>query len=151
MSFATIYKIPKKGYIIHSDRKTISGFRIAFEPFIKVPEDFDNPDDIVNSIIAGLNYDDLIRLPDPQNFNVLQKNYLSSIGLKSLGELHRPLVKNVSIKKENEKIIFTPSKHAKKPEKGFLYKGKDEAVTVLASDRNSKILEALKIAFAKCE
>lgn len=151
MPTATIYKINKKGYLVHADRKAVSGFRIASEPFIQLSEDDADVNAITDAIQASLNNDDAKRVPDPKNWGEFNKEYLRKTGLKSLKELHKPTTKSISISKEEDKIIFTPTQPAEKPDEGFLHKGKDEAVIVPVTASNQDIIEALELAFSKCE
>jgi hypothetical protein len=151
MKTASIYMRPEEGYIIFGSSKTVSGFRISSEPFIKIQEDEANTDAVVNAIKASLNTDDTKRVPDPKNWSEHNKNFLKKIGLKSLKELDNPTTKCVSIGEDESKIIFTPTRSAKKPDKGFLHKSPNEAVTVLATASNQDIFASYELALSKCD
>jgi len=152
MTTAAIYDFNKKGYLLHANRKTVSGFSIASEPFILITEGNSNANAITNAIKAVLNTDNSNRVPDPKNWPEHNKEFLKKTGLKSLKELNAPTTMHCGIKKENGDIIFTPTKHAEKPDGGFLNKSKDEPniiVPFIASD--DEITRVLEVAFSKCE
>lgn len=151
MASATIYKIYKKGYLIHANRKVVSGFRIASEPFIQIAENDADINTIADAIKASLNNDDVKRVADPKNWAEFNKEYLKKTGLKSLKELYKPTTKNISIAKEKDKIIFTPTRPAEKPDEGFLHKSKYEAITISVTASNKEIVEALDVAFNRCD
>ena len=62
MPSATIYKINKKGYLLHADKKTLSGFYTASSPFIQITEVDASIITIVNAIKKVLSVDDSIRV-----------------------------------------------------------------------------------------
>lgn len=152
MPTAAIYKINKKGYLIYADIKAMSGFSIASDPFIQIAESNADADTIAGAIKSVLNNDDSKRVPDPKNWSEHSKQFLQKTGLKSLKELHKPTTMFCAIKKENGNLIFTPTKHAEKPDEGFVNKSKDEPLIVVPfTASNQDIAEALKLALSKCE
>ena len=150
MKTASIYKIPNKGYIVFGKSKTVSGFRVASEPYFNIAETEANADLIGNAIKASLCNDDNKRIPDPKNWKQSGKDFLKKIGLKTMKELDAPLNEYVTIAEDGLQITFTPSRPAEKPDKGFLYKDKSESVSIHYRATNQKIIEALELAFSKC-
>lgn len=150
---AAIYKISKKGYLLHADRKAVSGFSLAWKPFIRMSENDFTPDLIANAIkevIKESEYEE--RVPDPKSWSENSKQFLKDTGLKSLKELDSASTKYCGIDKNNNNIIFTPTKHAELPDKGFINKSKDEPnIVVSYSASNQEIAAALELAFSKCE
>lgn len=151
MKTASIYKRLESGYIIFGLSKTVSGFRIASEPFISIQEDEAGADTIADAIKASLCNDDNKRLPDPKNWSEFNKNFLQKIGLKSLKELDNPKTKLVSISQDEGKIIFNPMRPAEKPDNGFINKSESETVAVLITASNQDIVTAYELALSKCE
>jgi hypothetical protein len=152
MPSGAIYKINKKGYLLYANRIAISGFSLASEPFIQIAENNANANKIADAIKAVLNNDDSKRIADPKNWGEHSKEFLRKTGLKALRELNASTTMYCGIVKENGSIIFTPTKHAEKPNEGFVNKSKDEpniVTSVTASDQN--ITDALELAFSKCE
>lgn len=149
MSAATIYRI-EGGYLLYAESKTISGFYIASEPFIRIHKN-EVKDKIIESIKNILNHVRTERVPDPNDWKKYNKDFLQRTGLKSLKQLNKSEVKNLSIVREEDQIIFTPTKHLEKPDEGFSHKGKEEAVIVSYSAPNQEIAEAIELAFDKCE
>jgi hypothetical protein len=150
MRTASIFKRPEKGYIIFGSSRTVSGFSIASEPFISIQENEANADIIVNAIKASLCNDDTKRVPDPKNWSESNKDFLQKIGLKSSKELDNPTTKYVSIRQNEGNIIFTPTRPAQKPDKGFLHKSESEAVAVPITASNQDIARAYELALSKC-
>lgn len=152
MQTASIYKINKKGYLIFGSVKTVSGFSIATDPYIQIAEKDENDNNIANAIKSALNTDDIKRVVDPKNWKEFSKEFLKKAGVKSSKELNKATTIYCGIKKENGNIIFTPTKHAEKPDEGFINKSKDEPdIVVPATASNQDIAEALKLAFSICE
>lgn len=151
MPTATIYKINKRGYLLFSSVKTVSGFRVSVEPYIQIPENNTDMSIIVDAIKTVLNTDDNKRVPDPTNWSEFDKLFLQKTGLKSLKDLNKPTTKSIALRKEADNIIFTPTKPAEKPDEGFLHKGKNETITIPIISSNQEIATALEIAFSKCE
>ncbi len=149
MSSAIIYKINKKGYLLHADRKTISGFYIASNPFIQITEITTNA--IASAVKKVLSADDDTRVADPKNWSEFNKDFLKKTGLKSSKELHKETTFCCVIRKENESIIFTPTKHEKKPEEGFSHKSKKEENAVPYTASDEEIFQAFELALSKCE
>lgn len=152
MPSAAIYKIHKKGYLLHANRKAVSGFSLASEPFIQVTEGNANENAIADAIKAVLNNKDTKRVPNPKNWGAQSKEFLRKTGLKSLKELNASTTMHCGIRKENGSIVFTPTKHAEKPDEGFVNKSKDEPnIIVPDTASNQDIIKALELAFSKCE
>jgi len=150
MKTASIVKIPNKGYIVFGESKTVSGFRIASEPYFNISESEANTDILASAIKASLCNDDDKRVPNPKDWKQSGKDFLKKIGLKSMKELDNRSNKNVSISEDGMHITFTPSRPAKKPDKGFLHKDKTEAVKVATTASNQEIIEAYESAVSKC-
>ena len=150
MKTASIYKLPNKGYIVYGESKTVSGLRVASEPYFNISETEANADLIGHAIKASLCNDDNKRIPDPKDWKQSGKDFLKKIGLKTMKELDNHLNKNMSIKEDGVQMTFTPSRPAKKPDKGFLYKNKSESVSINYRATNQEIIEALELAFSKC-
>jgi hypothetical protein len=152
MPTAAIYKIDNKKYLLHSNRKAVSGFSLASEPFIQVATNNADANTIADAIKAVLNNDDNKRIPDPKNWGEFNKNFLQKAGVKSTKELNKSATIYCGIRKENDSIIFTPTKHAEKPDEGFVNKNKNEPdIIVSYSASNQEILLALELALSKCE
>lgn len=150
---ASIYKISKKGYLLHADRKAVSGFRLAWKPFIRISEKDFTDDVVVNAIKEVLKESsNEERVPDPKNWSENSKQFLKDIGLKSLKELEAFTTKYCSIGKDNDKIVFIPTKHAEMPDKGFVNKSKGEHNVIISIDAsNEEIAQALEVALNRCE
>lgn len=150
---ATIYKIEKKGYILHADRKAVSGFRLAWEPFIRISDNDFSPDIVTNSIkeviIASEKEE---RVANPKNWSENSKQFLKNTGIKSLKELYAITTKHCGIDKKDDNIIFISTKHAEPPDQGFVNKSKDEPnIIVPYTASNEEIFQALVLALSKCE
>ena len=149
---AAIYKISKKGYLLHADRKAVSGFRLAWEPFIRISENDFTAYVMANAIKEVIKASENgERVPDPKNWSENSKQFLKNMGLKSSKELYAITTKHCGIDKENDNILFTPSKPAEKPDEGFLYKKKDEAIRVPDIASDEEIVSALELALSRCE
>lgn len=152
MQTASIYKIHKKGYLIFGSVKTVSGFRVGVDPYIQIPESDANSNTIADAIKKVLETDDTMRVADPKNWKEFDNLFLQKTGLKSLKELNKPATLCCSVKKENNIIFFTPTKHAEKPDQGFVNKSKEESnIEVAYSDSNQAITEAFELALSRCE
>jgi hypothetical protein len=150
---AAIYKISKKGYLLHAERKAVSGFGLAWKPFIRISEIDYTPDIMANAIkeviIESENEE---RVPDPKNWSENSKQFLKNTGLKSLNELHVVTTKYCGIDKDKNNIVFTPTKHADPPDQGFVNKSKDEPnIIVSYTASNEEIAKAVEFALSKCE
>ena len=150
MNTASIYKIKKASYIIHGQSKTISGFRVASEPYYNISEKEATPDVLANAIKASLNNNDDKSLHNPKDWKKFEKDLLKQIGLKSMKELDSPSNKNVSVEKDGSEIIFTPSRPAEKPGKGFLYKDPSQSIKINVDASTHDIIDALEFALIKC-
>ncbi len=150
MKTASIYKRLKKGYIVFGSSKTISGFRIASEPFITISETEANADTITNAIKASLCNDDTKRVPDPKNWSESNKNFLQKVGLKSLKELDNSETKLVLLSEDGDSIVFEPMQFQDKPGRGFVNTSKNEAFKVLNTASNQDIMTAYEFALNEC-
>lgn len=150
---AAIYKINKKGYLLHADRKAVSGFRLAWEPFIRIPESDFTANTMayaIKEVIKASENEE--RVPNPKNWLENGKQFLKNTGLKSLKELDATSTKYCGIGKGHNNIVFTPTKHAEAPDKGFVNKSKNEPnITVPFSASDEEIVQALELALSKCE
>lgn len=151
MPSAVIYKINKKGVLIHANTKVVSGFSVASEPFIQIAENNINKNIIADTVKSILKNDDSVRAPDPKNWNEFNKNFLKRTGLKSLKELDKVTTLCCIITNGNNNIIFTPTKHAEPPDKGFSHMGKKDEVVISYTSSDEEIFQALELAFSKCE
>ena len=151
MKPASIYKRFKEGYVIFGQSKTVSGFRIASEPYFNISELDADPDVIVTAIKASLCNDDNKKAPDPKDWKQLQKDFLKKVGLKYIKELDNHSNKYVAVTEDGKHITFTPSRPAEKPNKGFLHKDKTESIKVDATASNQEIMEAYESTISKCE
>ncbi|TAM92953.1 MAG: DUF1436 family protein [Chitinophagaceae bacterium] len=151
MQIASVYKLVNKGYLIFGTARTISGFRIGVEPYIRIAETEINIDNITNAIKTSLKCSATEKIPDPKNWKEDDKIFLKKAGLKSLKELNKHSTKTINIKKEGDNIIFIPTRHAEKPDEGFLHKGEDEKVIIPSTASNQEILAAFVLAFDRCE
>jgi CDI immunity protein len=150
---AAIYKVKKKGYLLHADRKTTTGLRLAWQPFIQIHESDFAVDTIANAIKEVIKEsENEERVANPKNWSENSKQFFKNMGLKSPKELYAATTKHCGIGKENGNIIFTPTKHAELPDQGFVNKSKDEPnIIVSLTASNQEITEALELAFSKCE
>jgi hypothetical protein len=152
MQSATVYKIHKKGLLLFGSVKTVSGFGISTEPYIQIAEDNTSDKAIADAIKAVISNDDSKRVVDPKNWAEYSKEFLKKTGLKSSKELNQSTTLCCMLRQENNNIVFIPTKHAEKPDEGFVNKSKDEPnifVSVRAS--SEEIAEAFKLALSKCE
>jgi hypothetical protein len=148
MKRALIYKT-SKGYFIHSSSETDIGIGIATAPFFKLDNDI-TIKNLVDHIFLALESSKQ-NVTMPKNFPEFNRQFLNSLGLKSNSELERKNVKHCSIDSDDINIVFTPSKHAEAPDRGHLYKSKEESVTVPYNANAVEIGNALADAFSKCE
>jgi hypothetical protein len=150
---AAVYKINKKGYLLHADRKTTTGLRLAWQPFIEIQENEFAVGTIANAIkevIKESEYEE--RVANPKNWSENSKQFFKKIGVKSSKELYAATTKHCGISKESSNLIFTPTKHAEPPDQGFVNKSKGEPniiVPYTASDE--EIFRAFELALSKCE
>lgn len=151
MKTGSIYKRQRGGYIIFGQRKTVSGVRIASEPFITIAENEGDINAIANAIKASLSNDDSQRIPNPQNWNEFNKNFLKQIGLKSPKELDNPETKLVAISDDGNYITFDPMQFQAKPDKGYLNLNEEETVSVVNTASNDDIVAAYKLALSRCK
>lgn len=151
MSSAMIYKIDKKGLLIHANAKAVSGFDVASEPFIQLSENSTNETIVTSSIKEALKNDDNIRVPDPKDWNEFHKDFLKKAGLKSLKVLDKSTTLCCVITSGNGQIIFTPTKHSEKPDRGFSHMSIENEIVVSYLSPDSEIHEALELALKKCE
>jgi hypothetical protein len=151
MKTASIYKRPNKGYLVFGQSKTVSGIRIASEPFIKIAENEGDVNAIASAIKASLSNDDSQRVANPQNWNEFNKDFLKKIGLKSPKELDNPDTKLVAISDDGNYITFKPMRFQVKPDRGYLNLNEDETVNIVNTASNDDIVTAYKLALSKCK
>ena len=150
MKTASIYYRTGKDYLIFGSNLSYSGFIIASDPFINIQENDSNIDKIVNGIKLALLVDNKERVPDPKDWSEFNKIILQKIGLKSIKELDNPNTKLVSISENKGVVTFQPTQPAKRPDKGFIYKSENEAVTTLITASNQEIGTAYGLALSRC-
>lgn len=151
MSSAIIYKIDKKGYLLFGLVKTISGFGISIDPYIQIQEK-DMNSTINDALKKVLEIDNAKRVADPKNWDEYSKEFLQKTGLKSSKELNKVSTLCCGVRRENNNIVFTPTKHAEPPDQGFVNKSKDEPnITVAYDASNKEIVEAFNLALSRCE
>lgn len=147
---AAIYKIKKKGYLLHADRKTTTGLRLAWQPFIQISEsDFavDTVADAIKEVIKESESEE--RVANPKNWTENSKQFFKNMGLKSSKELYAATTKYCYIGTENGDIIFTPTK---RDGQGFVNKSKNESnIIVPYTASNEEIFQAFELALSKCE
>lgn len=152
MPIATVYKIKKMGYLVFGLVKTVSGFSVGIDPYIRISENNTDDNIIADAIKAAMNTDDNRRISDPKNWSELNKVFLEKTGLKSSKELSRSTTTCCNLRRENSTIIFTPTKHAEKPDEGFVNKSKGEPKIIVPLTASSReIVDALGLAFSRCE
>lgn len=152
MATGSVYKIKNKGYLIYGYIKSVSGFGLATDPFFKISDNDATTQTLVKAIKGALAHDDHLRLPDPKDWKENGKEYLQKAGLKSLRELDKATTICCSIEKSDDRIIFTPMKHAEKPDRGFINKSKSEFATMVpytASDE--EIFLVLQSVLSQCD
>lgn len=147
MRTAAIYS-NKKRIFIHSYSKTKAGFAVASAPFFKLDSTVSSME-LIGAIKSALeNYKENVPNPD---FSQLNRIIAESFELKSSSALDKPNIKYCNITlKEKDILLFMPTKHASPPDKGHLHKP-DESVSISYSSTDEKIVEALQLAFSKCE
>ncbi|MBO9593711.1 MAG: hypothetical protein J7599_12455 [Niabella sp.] len=150
MSAATIYRIKKKGYLLYSSVKTVSGFWIAAPPYFLMAEDNANSDALSNAIRAIIKNDDPVRVPDPKDWKEFNREFENETGVSSK-DLNRSTTMCCDVSKKDSVMIFTPTKHAEKPDRGFLHKRDEEKVSILFTASDQEIYEAFMLAFSRCE
>lgn len=150
---AAIYKIWKKGYLLHADRKAVSGFKLAWDPFIYISEGDYNANVMVNAIKEVIKQsENEERVPNPKNWAENSKQFLKKTGLKTMKELDADSTKYCGIDGSNDSIIFTPTKHAELPDRGFVNKFKTETNIIDSSSASDyEIFEAFEFALIKSE
>ena len=148
MRKASIYK-KTETYIIHGQSKAASGFNVASTPYFNIPLAQANTDKIVHAIKESLCNDDSKRVPDPQDFREFEKEYLKSIGVRSMKELESNS-QFVLICNNGQVLTFIPSYLIGKPGKGFYFKNKSETVQIDSDASDRDIMAALTLAFDKC-
>lgn len=150
---AAIYKIEKRGYVLHADKKTTTGLRLAWEPFIRIPESnfaFDKIADAIKEVIKESENEE--RVATPKNWSENSKQFFKNMGLKSPKELYAATTRHCGIREEDNTIIFTPTKHAEPPDRGFVNKSKSEPnIIVPYASSDAEIVQALELALSKCE
>lgn len=150
---AAVYKVEKKGYILHADRKTTTGLRLAWEPFVRISEsDFivATMADAIKEVVKASENEE--RVANPKNWSENSKQFFKKIGLKSSKELYAATTKHCGIRKENNNIVFTPTKHTEPPYQGFENISKDEPnITVPYASSDEEIFQALELALSKCK
>lgn len=151
MSSAVIYRINKKGYLLHANKKAVSGFSLASDPFIRISETEASLNIIGHAIKKVLSVDDATRVPNPKNWSEFSKEFLKKAALKSSKELNKETTFCCVIRKENESIIFTPTEHEKIPGEGFSHKRKEDTIIVSYTAPPEEIAQALELALSKCE
>lgn len=150
MKSATIYKVGDKFYLIHSDVKTASGFWIAHKPFFNIPQN--SSENIISaSIKDALGHDDNIRTPDPQDWSMFNREFLVQSGIKTSSILYKNTTKNIAVAVQDDLIVFIPTRHAEKPDRGFVHKSQEEAISVSYSASPDDIVAAMRLAFSRCD
>jgi hypothetical protein len=150
MKTASIYKRSNKGYILFGLSKTVSGFRIASEPFFNISEKEASPMVIANAIKKSLVNDDTQRVANPKNWSEFNKTFLKKIGLKSLKELDNQETKLVTIKEDGNNIIFEPNRFHDKPSTGFISLDKDDSIKISNETTDDEIIKAYEFVLTKC-
>ena len=78
---AAIYKIGKKGYLLHADRKTTTGLRLAWKPFIQISESDFAVDTIANAIKEVIKEsENEERVANPKNWSENSKEFFKNMG-----------------------------------------------------------------------
>ena len=147
---ASIYWIPNYGYIIFGMSKTTVGADVASDPFFNVPEIESDADKIADIIKASLCNDDSKRVPHPVDWKEFDKIFLKKTGVKSMRDFNKPTTKLVTVTSKEDKILFSPMRPEKKPDKGFIPLIENEDVEVSDSASNKDIVDAFKFALEKC-
>lgn len=146
-----IYRLKNKGVLIHGLRSTKSGFKIAFDPYLLIEEKEASPELIANSIRMLGKKQKKEPDADPRNWKEFNKNMLTRTKLNSLQELNKPTTRLIGLAFENKNIIFTPSFHAKKPDRGYIHKSIKEAVIIPIDVSDLEMIDALELAFSKSD
>lgn len=145
-----IYKIKKKGYLLHADRKSTTGLSLAWQPFIQISESDFAVDTIANAIkevIKESEHEE--RVANPKNWSENSKQFFKNMGLKSPKELYAATTKHCGIRTENGDIIFTPTK---RDGQGFINKSKEEPNIIIPyKSSDEEIFQAFEFALSKCE
>ena len=144
-----IFKIPGKGYLIHAERTIESGFRIAADPFIQIPEDNTDADAIANAIKEALSNDNN-KIPDPKSWAAFHEEYLRKSGLKSLTELYKATTKSISVALRNGIISFTPMVLDENSREGFVHNSKFNDLVVPVTAGTYSIQFVLELALHRC-
>lgn len=150
---AAIYKIEKKGYLLHADRKTTTGVRLAWQPFIQISESDFAVDVIANAIKDVVNEsENEERVANPKNWSENSKQFFKNMGLKSPKELYAATTRHCGIRKDNGNIVFTPTKHSERPAQGFENISKDEPdISIPYTAPDEEVTQAFELALSRCE
>ncbi len=52
---------------------------------------------------------------------------------------------------DKDALVFTPTRHAKKPDRGFSHEGKDQEIEIQMTSSDEDIFNALQQTLARCE
>jgi len=148
MKGASIFKL-NNGYVIHSTSETVDGFSIASKPFIRLDTKA-TIDDVVENILLALRASQK-GVPTPGDWSKFNQEFIMSLGIKSKTVLNKENVKYCSIGLDNDTIVFTPTRHAVAPEKGFLHNPNEEVVSISLEASAESIANALIEALSRCE
>ncbi|KAA2238861.1 DUF1436 family protein [Chitinophaga agrisoli] len=152
MATAAIYKLKKKGYWLHANKLAVSGFALASDPYIQINEADFNENTLGEAIKSVLDVVGDERVPDPVNWSEQSKEFLKKMGLKSQKELDARNTFFCDIELKRGVVIFTPTKHAEPPDKGFVNKSKEEpTINVPFEVSNEELARACILALSRCE
>ncbi|WP_347053496.1 contact-dependent growth inhibition system immunity protein [Flavobacterium olei] len=140
----TIKKEEQK-YIINPIHSIKGGGGYASQPYIK--EYKLSLDQLLNLILKILDLS-MENTERPTDFKALQKEYLNSMGVKTMKALHDGSIYLSANIKDNV-ITFTPweNKGAKEGFRGFK---EDKSVQLSLNSSEEKLIEALETAIARC-
>jgi hypothetical protein len=147
MKSASLFKFKKKNrYLIHGLSNIKMGASIASEPFIWI-DGAEGIEKVIKQLLIALN-NNKVGLPNPASWEALSKEFIKSIGLKSMNELHDEVI-SLGVMEKDGKMIFTPLKNLGS-RKGFINVSKDK-IEVNLNAGEQEITKALNEALDRCE
>jgi len=147
MRIANIIKfVSKEKYVIYPISNTVNSGGIAVEPYIFLEGNIGYTE-LAKEILKVLEYSEL-DIDSPKDWKDYRKEYLKSMKVKTMKELHMNSFSLGILIKDNI-LKLTPTKNGGSRQ-GFQYLKSLEAVELPADSSIEKIADALKEALSRC-
>lgn len=148
MNLANIIKLSNKNrYIVYPINNTIDAGGVASEPYVFLDETISYLE-LAKEVLKALD-ESKLNVECPNDWKEFRKNYLKSMEIKTMKELHKNSI-SLGVLKRDGILKFSPTKNMGSRQ-GFQYSKSLSSVELPEDSSIEKIAEALKEALSRCE